>query len=137
MIQSCEAVIRIFNTENPSTIRDYLNAYFKMPEHRNILGEKILDVDIWRDNDDVLIKLWVDVQCEYFPGCKGSYWEPDEYPYIEGCLDIFDFINFIDKVLSENFADEDYGLEIDDDSSIPTEEELLEDKECEYRYDEF
>lgn len=137
MIQSCEAVIRIYDTENPSTIRDYLNAYFKMPERRTILGEKILDVDVWRDNDDVLIKLWVDAQCEYFPGCKGSYWEPDEYPYIEGLLETNDFINLVDKVLSENFADEDYSLEEDEDSYIPTEEELLEDKECEYRYDEF
>ena len=137
MIQECEAVIRIFNTENPSTIRDYLNAYFKMSEHRTILGEKILDVDVWRDNEDVLIKLWIDVHCEYFPGCKGSYWEPGEPPFIEGYFTIDDFINLIDKVLSENFADEDYSLEEDEDSYIPTEEELLEDKECEYRYDEF
>ena len=137
MIQECEAVIRIFNTEKPSTIRDYLNAYFKQAEHRTMLGEKILDVDVWRDNDDVLIKIWINVNCEYFPGCKGSYWEPGEPPYIEGYFDIFDFINFIDEIMSKNFADEEYEVYGDDDSSIPTEEELLEDKECEYRYDEF
>lgn len=137
MIQECEAVIRIFNTENPSTIRDYLNAYFKQTEHRIMLGEKILDVDVWRDNDDVLIKIWINVNCEYFPGCKGSYWEPGESPFIEGYFTIDDFINLINKTLSENFNNEDYSLEEDDDSSIPTEEELLEDKECEYRYDEF
>lgn len=136
MIQSCEAVIRIYNTKNPSTIRDYLNAYFKMPERRNILGEKVKDVDVWRDNDDVLIKFWVDVNCEFIPGCKGSYWEPDEYPYIEGLFEINDFINFIDKALSENFADEDYGLEEDEDSCIPTEEEMLEDMERKY-YEEY
>ena len=108
MIQECEAVIRICDTENPSTIRDYLNAYFKMPEHRTILGEKIKDVDVWRDNDDVLIKIWVNVNCEYFPGCKGSYWEPGEPSYIEGHFTINDFINLINKTLSENFSNEDY-----------------------------
>jgi len=137
MIQECEAVIRIFDIENPSTIRDYLNAYFKQPEHRIMLGEKIKDVDVWRDNDDVLIKLWVDVQCEYFPGCKGSYWEPGEPPFIEGYFTIDDFIILINRVLSENFLSKTYSIEEDEDSSIPTEEELLEDKECDYRYDEF
>ena len=137
MIQECEAVIRIFNTENPSTIRDYLNAYFKQAEHRIMLGEKILDVDAWRDNDDVLIKIWINVDCEYFPGYKSTYWEPGEPPFIEGYFTIDDFINLINKTLSENFSNEDYSLEEDEDSCIPTEEELLEDKECEYRYDEF
>ena len=137
MIQECEAIIRIFNTEKPSTIRDYLNAYFKQAEHRTMLGEKILDVDVWRDNDDVLIKIWINIDCEYFPGCKGSYWEPGEPPYIEGYFTIDDFINLINKTLSENFSNEDYSLEEDEDSYIPTEEELLEDKECDYRYDEF
>lgn len=137
MIQECEAVIRIFNTENPSTIRDYLNAYFKQPEHRMMLGEKIKDVDVWRDNDDVLIKLWVDVQCEYFPGCKGSYWEPGEPPFIEGYFTIDDFIILINRVLSENFLGKNYSIEEDEDSYIPTEEKLLENMECDYRYDEF
>lgn len=137
MIQECEAVIRIFNIENPSTIRDYLNAYFKQPEHRIMLGEKILDVDVWRDNDDVLIKIWINVNCEYFPGCKDSYWEPGEPPFIEGYFTIDDFIVLINRVLSENFLNQSYFIEEDEDSYIPTEEELLEDKECEYKYDEF
>lgn len=133
MIQECEAVIRIYNTENPSTIRDYLNAYFKQAEHRTMLGEKILDVDVWRDNDDVLIKIWINANCEYFPGCKGL----GKPPFIEGYFTINDFIILINKVLSENFIDKNYSLEEDEDSWIPTKEELLEDKECEYRYDEF
>ncbi len=137
MIQECEAVIRIFDIENPSTIRDYLNAYFKQAEHRTMLGEKILDVDVWRDNDDVLIKIWINVDCEYFPGCKGSRWEPGEPPFIEGYFTIDDFIILINKVLSENFLDKNYSIEEDEDSYIPTEEKLLEDMECDYKYDEF
>ena len=126
MIQSCEAVIRISNTENPSTIRDYLKAYFKQPEHRTILGEKRKDTDVWRDNDDVLVEIDVEVNCDFIPGCKGSYWDPGEPAYIEGYFDIFDFINFIDEIMSKNFTDEEYEVYGDDDSSIPTEDELLE-----------
>jgi hypothetical protein len=139
MVQECEAVIRIFNTEKPSTIRDYLKAYFKKAEHRTILGEKVKDIDVWRDDDDVLVKIDVDVNCDYMPGCKGSYWEPGEPASIEGCLDIFDFINFIDEIMSKNFPDEEYEVYGDDDSSIPTEEDLLDmiTERDYYYYDEF
>ena len=136
MIQSCQAVIRISNIENPSTIRDCLKVYLRRPEHRTILGEKIRATDVWRDNDDVLIEIDVEVNCDFIPGCKGSYWEPDEPAYIEGYFDIFDFINFIDEIMSKNFVDEEYEVYGDDDSSIPTEEEMLEDMEKRY-YEEY
>lgn len=136
MVQHCEAVIVIYNVENPSTIRDYLNAYFKQPEHQNMLGEKVICTDVWRDNDEVYIELHADVKVDYFPGCPGSYWDPPEYPYVEGCFTEEDFLNLIDKALSENFEHEEYTIDMYD-CSIPDEIALLDKLAEDSYYDEF
>ena len=135
MIQNCEAIIRIYGSENPSTIRDYLKSYFNKVENRKLDNRnKIDDIDIWRDNDDVLIKYITDIECCFYPGCAGTYWDPPEPAYVEGYYTIDDFISMTKEILLRNFPEEDFNFEEDEDSFIPNEEEMIENYWDEWGY---
>ena len=138
MIQCCDVYINILcNEEEKMTISEWLKNYFNKKENMNIWGTPLNYLDIIDDAKGLIVlDLEVDVPCSYIGGYPGSRWEPPEPAYIFDYLDEIDFLDWIKEIISDNF---DVEIEIDKDSKIPSEEELVknfEEKE-EYRYEEY
>ena len=130
MIQECYVTFIIHNTDNPSTVRDYLKA--------KLSKDKLVNsYDVYRDNDDIIVDIKVLNGVYYYPGCRETRWEPGEPSMIEGCLEKEDFLDWMESLLNLEFND--FEVEIDEDSEIPTEEEMLERKAEEdmYYYEEY
>ena len=135
MIQSCDVYINIFCDETEKkTISIWLKSYFKEKENRSIWQVPTDYIDVI-DNAKGLIVLdiEIDVPCWYIGGYPGSMWEPPEPAYIDSYFDEYDFLDWIYQVIPDRF---DVNIEIDSDSTIPTEKELIEDFEMEAYYAE-
>lgn len=138
MIQCCDVYINILcDEEEKMTISEWLKNYFNKKENMNIWGASLNYLDII-DNAKglIVLDLEVDNPCDYIGGYPGSRWEPPEPAYIFNNLDEIDFLDWIKEIISDNF---DVEIEIDKDSKIPSEKELVKDFEEkeEYRYEEY
>ena len=133
MYQCCNIYINIFCDENDKlTISEWLKSYFKDTKNCSIWTVPTNYIDIIDDVKGLIIlDLEIDVPCSYIGGYPGSRWEPPEPAYIDSYFDEIDFIEWIKEILPDRFNVE---IEIDKDSNIPTEEELVRDFEEEEGY---
>lgn len=135
MIQSCDVYINIFCDETEKkTISTWLKSYFKEKENRSIWQVPTDYIDVIDDAKGLIVlDVEIDVPCIYIGGYPGSMWEPPEPAYISSYFDEIDFLDWIKEILPDRY---DVEVEIDSDSTIPTEEELIEDFEMEADYAE-
>lgn len=138
MIQCCNVYINIIcSEEDKFTISEWLKEYFKDIKHLDICGVPFNYLDVIDDAKElVVLDLEIDVPCHYIGGYSGSRWEPPEPAYIEDYFTETDFLDWIKFIIPCDFNVE---IEIDKDSNIPTEEELVKNfkEEAMYEYDEF
>ena len=133
MYQCCNVYINILCDETDKlTISEWLKSYFKDTKNCSIWTIPTNYIDIIDDTKElIVIDLEIDVPCSYIGGYPGTRWEPPEPAYIEDYFDKIDFIDWIKEILPERF---DVEIEIDSDSNIPTEEELVREFEEEANY---
>lgn len=130
MIQSCNVYINIFCDEaEKKTISAWLKSYFEEKENRSIWEVPTNYIEVVDDAKGLIVlDIGIDVPCMYIGGYPGSMWEPPEPAYIDSYFDIEDFLDWADEILPDRFY---VDIEIDSDSTIPTEKELIEDFEME------
>ena len=133
MIQCCQVYINIFcNEEEKTTISEWLKTYFNKKENMNMWNIPLNYLDVIDDTKGLIVlDLEIDVPCSYIGGYPGTRWEPPEPAYIDSYLDKIDFFDWIKEIIPNDFNVE---IEIDQDSNIPTEEELVRDFEEEEGY---
>jgi hypothetical protein len=137
MTQHCEVYINIYiNEMDKKRLVSHLNKIFENSANRVIYTEEVHNLDITDDAENlIIIDFDVDAQCTFIPGDPGSYWEPPTSPEVEDYLVKDDFIDWIKGFI--NPKDFDCEIEIDGDSYIPTEEELIKDYCEEMYYEEY
>lgn len=138
MIQSCEVYINIFCDEvDKKTISTWLKSHFEDKENRSMWGVP-MDIEVVDDAKGLIVlDIGIDVPCMYIGGYPGTRWEPPEPAYVQDYFDEKDFFDWANEILPSKY---DVEIEIDSDSNIPTEEELIEDfekMEAEYRNAEY
>ena len=140
MIQSCEVFFNIDTwSDETIVVRDYLKEYFKDKKNWKFYDQTISSVDIDYDHDEsyLTLDIDVDIECEYIGGSAGSRWEPPEPSCIEGYYTEDDFVEWLENILRQF----EVIITIDEESTIPTEDELIKDFEEEaakdYYNDEF
>ena len=133
MIQNCQVYINIFcDEEDKLTISSWLKDYFNKKENMNIWNIPLNYLEIVDDAKELIVlDLEVDVPCTYIDGYPGTRWDPPEPAYIEGYFEENDFIEWVQEILPDRFHIE---IEIDNDSNIPNERELIRDFEEETYY---
>lgn len=137
MIQECEVYINIHINENKKKeLSSYLKNQFKNKAVLTIYTDEIKEIEVVDDAKDlIVIDLAIDTLCHVTPGCPGTYWEPPEPTEVDDYLVAEDFEDWIKGIIDPNKFD--CEIEIDSDSYIPTEADLIEQYNEENRYDEY
>lgn len=128
MIQSCQIYINIDcnSKEDKKNVSHFLKKYFSKPSNLIIDKNRIWDLEIIDDMDTlIVIDMSIDIKCNFVAGMRGTRLDPPEPAYIEDFYTSDDFENWIKKVIPIELKEKINSIEIDDDSFIPSEDNLL------------
>lgn len=128
MIQSCQVYINIDcnSNKNKREVSHALKKYFSKSSNLMIDRNKIWELEIVDDTDTlIVIDMSIDIKCNFVAGRRGSRLNPPEPAYIENFYTSDDFKDWIKKVIPIELKEKINSIEIDDDSFIPSEDNLL------------
>lgn len=128
MTQDCQVYINIeTNTEeDKEKIVKYLKETFKRNSVANF-NDSHMDIEIVDDMPNLIVlDAYIEYELYFVAGSPATRYEPGEPAYFEDVLVKDDFYMWTYTLLKQGHFDFDYSIDIDEDSSIPKEEELME-----------
>lgn len=128
MTQDCQVYINIeTNTEEEKNmISKYLKFCFKHNINTLICNSNA-NIEIADDIPNLIVlDVNIEHELDFVAGSPATRYEPGEPAYFENVLNEQDFYMWAYILLKRGHFDFDYSIDIDEDSSIPEEEELME-----------
>jgi hypothetical protein len=120
MIQHCDVYINIFCAEEHKlNLSEYLRNYFDEDSHLYIEGNLLAYLEIVDDAKELIV---LDLEVDVDPLVKKDSCFCSKFVTFEDYLEKEDFVYWVKKLIPASF---DVEIEIDDNSNIPTEEELM------------
>jgi hypothetical protein len=120
MTQECQVYYNIdIDEKDKEELVEYINKQLKKPKFKTVFGEVIDSIEVIDDMPGlIVIDLYIKIDCsvvtDFSVGCS----------YVDNYYEEEDFYDWINSLIDRRKFD--CEIEIDDDSNIPTAEELME-----------